>query len=125
MPRRPKLVFDTSIIDIDVKSINKNYKIEHRLEYRIGKNVFTYYPASIITILNDLDLELCLIKKRISHSMTLSGYEVLRMEIDSDKATLFDPTSRSGSNKIAGVFLVDELESKFQKSIIEVLNGIQ
>lgn len=62
---------------LDSAAVAAGYATEHDILYSIDGRVFAYYPASILTVLNDVHLEWTLIRERSTHDVTLSGYAVL------------------------------------------------
>lgn len=98
-----------------VQHVQAAYPHEHLVQYAVDGEIFAYYPASILTLLNDLDLELALFRRRENHDMTLSGYTVLHVEFQGDLARLFDPTrcDHHQHGEPLGDFAVADLESKF------------
>lgn len=103
---------------VDVATITARYRTEHDVLYSIGGMVFAYYPASILTVLNDLHLEWCLIRERGSHDVTLSGYTVL--EAVFDKGYFQFRTPAWPSAPVCGRFDAAYLERKFRGAVSEV-----
>jgi hypothetical protein len=120
-PLQPKerYAFPPSFSELNVERIQAAYSEEHRIEYIVNGEMFTYYPASILTILNDLDLELELIRSREDHLMTLSGYTVLRSEFHDEMTWIIDQVARGpdGHDKVIGDFPASELEAQFQNAL--------
>lgn len=105
-----------------VQHVQASYSHEHLVQYVVNGELFAYYPTSILTLLNDLNLELTLLRGRENHEVTLSGYTVLRLEFHGDVAQLFDPARRDDDRpeESLGEYEVAELESKFQSAAATV-----
>ncbi len=84
---------------IDAESVLRNHPEEYDIEYMIGGCSFRYYPASILTVLNDLHQEWGLVRDRIPHAMTLSGYTVLEMDFEGEAVLFYDPVKTSGETR--------------------------
>lgn len=94
MPRLPVVEADCRKLDfsvLDFKRITENCPSEFDIRYLLDGRRFSYYPASILTILNDLHLELGLFQKRKPHDITLSGYTILRVSFLGEFAVFTDP----------------------------------
>lgn len=95
------------------------YHKEHDIIYFVNDRSFRYYPASLVTILNDLYQELESAQNGESHMMTLSGYTVLEIQFRVGKAIFFDPLRHSleGRNEPLGEFSAAEIVSEFQSAV--------
>lgn len=79
------------IEDLDVAAVMASIAGLYNVEYHINGIPYSYYPSSILTVLNDIHLERELMRRRESHHMTLSGYTVLRAEFRGRDIYIFDP----------------------------------
>lgn len=128
----PKIPGDaTGKIDYDLstlqaKVIMSTIPTEYNLIYVIDGTRFFYYPANILTVLNDLDLELSLVRDRRAHGVTLSGYTVLEIKFENECAHFFDPVGGVGYSrrKIGTGVDAAELENELMYSIARVWNYI-
>ena len=104
--------------DVDVSAVTTGYRIEHDVLYSIGGKVFAYYTASILTVLNDLHLEWCLIRERCTHDVTLAGYTVLEAVFEEGCFQFRSPAWPPAP--VCGRFEADYLERKFRSAVAEV-----
>jgi hypothetical protein len=124
-PGLPETPFHGSISldEIDAKGILSRHPEKYDIIYNVGGQAYRYYPASILTILNDLHQEWELIRSRKSHAMTLSGYTVLNMDIDGEAVMLRDPLSTIGQ-PVSDVIWVVAIEEAFREATEKVLGAI-
>lgn len=119
-PNIPDYFFSQDSIDnfcIDKININKVMEKnieEYDLIYKVNGMIFRYYPSSILTLINDLDLEMNLFKERSNHIVTLSGYPVLEIDFDGESVLFIDPIRDGvGERRILGdrfwVFAVEDV----------------
>lgn len=111
----PKISLDMIDLDKTIQAVSQEYNIY----YLAAGRYFTYYPASILTIINDIDLEFTLIQKRKSHLMSLSGYTILEMVFTGERVYLFEPFDVLGSEKkpIGAAFEASYIEQAFKVTL--------
>jgi len=98
-PELPKIKRKTASLSLgglDFQRILTVHTQEYDVTYRIDHRLFCYYPASILTVINDLHQEWELARSRTSHLMTLSGHPVLEVEFDGETALFLDPVQLLG-----------------------------
>ena len=120
VPPAPYPQENISLSDLNLRELLDNFQQEYDIIYHIGGKTFCYYPASIVTVLNDIDWELQLIKKRESHLVSLSGYTVLELLFDDGKAVFYDPVERahnSAAKPIDDAFDPINLEKAFKECL--------
>jgi hypothetical protein len=132
-PELPKLISDEIISSdyinlIDTKVVLAELSDQYEIIYHLAGNSYRYYPASILTILNDLHIEWELIRSRVPHAMTLSGYTVLAIDFVGEAALFADPLDRStsgASKRIGEPIWVLSVEEAFRIAIERVLRAIR
>lgn len=113
---------------IDARVALADYPKYYEIIYHLAGKSFRYYPASILTILNDLHLEWELVRSRVAHSMTLSGYTVLEVSFEGEAALFADPLkqSPSGASTLIGEPIwVLGVEEAFRAATERVLGVIR
>jgi hypothetical protein len=80
-----------NLTGVDVAAVTAGYPRQHNVIYSIDGRNFAYYPASILTVLNDVHLEWMHIRARISHDVTLAGYTVLEAVFEDGEFQFLDP----------------------------------
>lgn len=98
-PELPKIKRKTASLSLDGLDFGRILTLhpqEYDVTYRIDHQVFGYYPASIVTVINDLHEEWKLARSRTSHIMTLSGSPVLEIEFEGETAIFLDPSQLLG-----------------------------
>lgn len=127
-PRLPKAETKTtslSLDHLDVGRILTGHTQEYDVRYRIDQKTIGYYPASIITVLNDMYEEWTLARSRTSHTMTLSGYPVLQVEYDGETALFLDLVQflKYGIRKpIADPISALDVEAAFRSALEHILS---
>jgi hypothetical protein len=104
--------------DLDPVAVAAGYATEHDIRYVIDGRVFAYYPASILTVLNDVHLEWTLIRERSTHDITLSGYTVLEAIFERGGFQFRSPAWPP--DPVGERFDPDCLEAKFREAAAEV-----
>lgn len=118
--------FPQSISDMDVSSLMVRYPTQYEVSYRIDEIIFTYYPSSIITLINDLWLEFEKLLNRDNHDMTLSGYTVLKMDFKDGKVVFFDPSRDSSSlSQVGDKFDLIDIDIEFRRALSAVWNYVR
>lgn len=113
-----------SLDGLDYNKVLSNIPGEYNIRYYVEEESFTYYPASILTITNDIFLEWELTQKRESHNMTLSGYTVLTMIFKNDYVYFIDPTSVHNEpevRQVGGRFDPYIVENMLKKRVEDLL----
>ena len=96
------------IRELLAEDISQLLQVVCDVRYHVSQRLFCYYPSSILTALNDLHLEWDFVRKRASHDMTLSGYPVLTMFFNGERALFYDPVEAARDPDAAP--LVGELD---------------
>lgn len=106
---------DVLLDDLDYARILLSHTQEYDLTYHVDSFEFRYYPASIITVLNDIHEEWILARQRANHDMTLSGYTVLRIEFEQDNVVFSDPlpNDQVGYKSLNFIFNANVVEEEF------------
>lgn len=113
-PLEPPLRFE----ELDSLAVAAAYTIEHDILYSIDGRIFAYYPASILTVLNDIHLEWTLIRERSTHDVTLSGYTVLEAIFEQGGFQFRSPAWPPAP--VGERFDTVSLEAKFRAATAEV-----
>lgn len=109
--------------ELDVGAVRAGYPTEHDVLYSIDRRVFAYYPASILTVLNDIHLEWTLIQERSTHDVTLSGYTVLKAIFEQGGFQFHDPPWPP--TPVGAPFDAAYLEDRFQAATAAVWGFVQ
>jgi hypothetical protein len=121
-PLPPAVIADRPIVleDVDIRSVSQRYTQDHDVSFAIDGEIFSYYPSSLLTVLNDIHLEWTLIQKRLSHDLTLSGYTVLEASYEHGRFQFHNPAWPPApvGNPIDAVYL----ECKFRASTAAIWN---
>lgn len=107
---------------IDVAAAGDPFK-KYDVRYLVDGRVYGYYPASLLTVLNDLAQELELCERRESHEMTLSGYTVLILEFDEAGGTFSDPVvrgARPAGGQIGEPMAQEEICAAFRSAVHDI-----
>lgn len=123
LPRVVAINPPSTLENLDVSAIASGYKTEHNVLYNLDEKVFSYYPATILTILNDIHLEWMLIRGKFTHDVTLSGYTVLEAIFEQDGFQFRDPAWPP--TPVGERFDAAYLEGKFRITIATVWGLIQ
>jgi len=127
-PELPKVKRKTASLSLDCLDFARILTVhrqEYDVTYRIDNRVFSYYPASIATVINDLHQEWELARSRTSHLMTLSGYPVLEIEFEGETALFLDPAQLLGfrvRKPIGEPVSPIVIEATFQSALQHVLS---
>ena len=119
---------DLSLEALNVRLVLDKYPVYHSIVYTIDGAKFEYYPASVITVLNDLHLELKMLEERRSHHMTLSGYTVLEVRYQNEMAQFYDPLGPATVGKEVWVgkdIPCEAIEMEFMRATLEVVNLVR
>lgn len=114
---------------VDVRSIVPKasyYDIGHYYDVRyvICGERFQYYPAPILSVINDLDLELTLVRDRQSHEMTLSGYAVLNVDFVKDGA-LFRRIGSRSTTLMCDPIQASHMEMKLSRALSSIYGRLK
>lgn len=103
---------------VDVATVVAAYPHEHNVLISIDESIFAYCPASILTVLNDIHLEWMLIRERVSHDVTLSGYTVLEAIFEQERVQFHSPAWPPAA--VGDKFDATYLEDMFQAATARV-----
>ena len=107
---------------IDVAAASDRFR-KYDVHYVVDGRVYGYYPASLLTVLNDLAQELELCERRESHEMTLTGYTVLILEFGEAGGTFADPVMRGArltGGQIGEPMDPDDICAAFRSAVRDV-----
>ena len=108
---------------IDVRRIYSAYNIEHTLDYKLSSgHPYRYYPTDILTVLNDLQLELKTMQSREDRDMTLVGYTVLQAMIRGDKVESLQASKGTPS---LGLFSLAQIVEALEVALHDVWCFVQ
>lgn len=85
----------------------------YSMSYKIHDRTFSYAPANILTILNDIYLERDLIASLNSHMMRLSGYPVVGILIERNIAQFYEAV-RGTQTLIPGAICIQDVLDQLQ-----------
>lgn len=108
---------------VDVIAVAAGYPHEHNILLSIDGRIFAYHPASILTVLNDIHLEWMLIRQRVSHDVTLSGYTVLEAIFERESVQFRNPAWPPAM--VGNKFDATCLEDVFQAAAARVWGLVQ
>jgi hypothetical protein len=108
---------------VDVEAVSAGYPYEHDVIYTVAGKSFSYYPSSILTVLNDIHLEWMLIQGRNSHDVTLAGYTVLEAAFEQGGFQFREPAWPP--TPLDGIFDAAYLEERFEAAVARVWGVIQ
>jgi hypothetical protein len=124
VPPAPRPFAPLSWDKLQYQKIAEAFPQEYDIAYWIDDRQFRYYPASIVTAINDIQLELDLIRERNNHYMTLSGYTVLELRFSDGRARFYDPVGVGKDRKdkpIGTDFDATAIERAFKSAIDSLL----
>ena len=108
---------------LDFARIIENVTGEYDIRFIINERRFSYYPSSVLTVLNDLHLELDLFRLRKPHDVTLSGYTILRVRFEDRSAIFVDPVEElhgDVNRATCGDAIASDVEQKLQSAVRNV-----
>ena len=124
VPPAPHRYSKISLDRLQCDQITRAFSQEYDVIYCIDDKQFRYYPASILTVINDIHWEWEFAKRRESHNMTLSGYTVLDLVFTGEKAQFFDPitpSQSSGKNPVGSEISAGATEVAFKSALDTLL----
>lgn len=116
-----------SLENINAGNVLDQHRENYDVVYHLDDRAFRYYPANILTILNDLHQEWELVRSRTPHLMTLSGYTVLEIVFEGGAAVFLDPLEGSAGEKkrIGDAVWVVAVEEAFRSATEQVLSVVR
>jgi hypothetical protein len=115
---------EISLDRLPYEQIYRAFIQEYDTIYWIDDVSFRYYPASILTVINDIHSEWELIKRRESHQMTLSGYAVLDLFFTREGVQFrhnVGPVGRRRSQPVGATFGASKIETSFKLALDSLL----
>ena len=108
---------------LDAEIIHNNYKDRYTLTFQCEEKAFFYGNCDILTIINDLALELENIDKSKSHFLTICGYKILFVNVSGKYLEFYDPSY--GNIKINRTIpICIESKSKFRELLFDRIKEV-